>query len=149
MWPPHPRPLSPVSRGRGEFFVFRFQASRGRKSAGEAAAELHRRAGLAFGFVHGVCGPLTPDPSPRFTWARGHLVFSFQASRGRKSAGEAAVELHCRAGLAFGCVHGVCGRLTPDPSPPFHGCEGGISFQLSNGVRAGKGEMLRNVTCLF
>ena len=32
--PPHPRPLSPVSRGRGEDWVVSGQASRGRESAG-------------------------------------------------------------------------------------------------------------------
>jgi hypothetical protein len=37
----------------------------------------------------------------------------------------------------------------PTPLPRFTWARGAFSFQLSNGVRAGKGEMLRNVTCLF
>jgi len=46
-WPPHPRPLSPVSRGRGEDL----RASRGRQSAGEAAVALQCRGWWDCGFV--------------------------------------------------------------------------------------------------
>jgi hypothetical protein len=42
-WPPHPRPLSPVSRGRGEESAFSGQASRGRESAGVSAAGVRRQ----------------------------------------------------------------------------------------------------------
>ena len=42
-WPPHPRPLSPVSRGRGEESAFSGEASRGRESAGVSAAGVRRQ----------------------------------------------------------------------------------------------------------
>jgi len=43
VWPPHPRPLSPVSRGRGG----ELWASRGRESAGGGAAALRPAAAVA------------------------------------------------------------------------------------------------------
>ena len=47
-----------------------------------------------------------------------------QASRGRESAGEAAVALHCRVGVGVWFCVELCGPFTPDPSPLFHGGEG-------------------------
>ncbi|MFN9291619.1 MAG: hypothetical protein ACK6EB_26380, partial [Planctomyces sp.] len=62
-------------------------------------------------------------------------VGSGRASRGRESAGEAAVALHCRAGLGqWLCVEVFC-PLTPDPSPPFHGGVGGIAGEPRTVVR--------------
>ncbi len=42
-------------------------------------------------------------------------VIIVRASRGRESAGETAVALQCRAGLAFG---GVLRRFAPSPPTP-------------------------------
>jgi hypothetical protein len=45
--------------------------------------------------------------------------------------------LPCRVALLT-CV-GVCGPLTPDPSPPFHGGEGRIGVRASRGRESAGG----------
>ena len=75
------------------------QASRGRKSAGAAAAALCAVSGWSvaacWGVCWGVCSPSPPTPLPRFTGARGDCVFELRKAhhpprpwKGRGAGGE-------------------------------------------------------------
>ena len=140
-WPPHPRPLSPVSRGRGEDFVFLVLW----KSATAPLAP-------GRGEGTGVRGETTLSPTPwlpRHGYSAG--CWSHAKTRRREAAkGNARGGVRCslfggrlafdgihaaRPGnaaaglpksLGVGAVAGWVFPLTPDPSPPFHGGEGRI-----------------------
>ena len=114
--PPHPRPLSPVSRGRGEIC----------RRAADGSPRVRRRlscisvsCGLWL-FVE-VCCPLTPDPSPPFHGGEGRICRRAADGSPRVRRRLRCISVSCGLWL---CV-GMCCPLTPDPSPPA-GARGGF-----------------------
>ena len=129
--PPHPRPLSPVSRGRGGIL-----GERGRQSAvvcafrgsGFPARDLPFCVWIARGSRHwGMCfaGNWShAKPRRREGKCRGRCRVFRRAADGSPRVWRLCG--NCGGGLACGCVLGRVVPFTPDPSPPFHGGEGGL-----------------------
>ncbi len=131
VWPPHPRPLSPVSRGRGGLSVARaFQPE-------ICPLRLAAWRLLLPGRVAGGW----PYAKPRGGRTRSVFgVWSGEPRTGVRGWGSVCA-LHALPVLVCGCVLG-CVPLTPDPSPPFHGGEGRNALARTRtragaGVRAG------------
>jgi len=132
-----PSPPTPLPRFTG--------ARRALRSSGFPARDLPSATGCLQVAAAGRGGSGWAHAKPRSRERKRSSWFSVfgQASRGRESAGEAAVALHCRAGVGlWQCVGECVAPSPPTPLPRFTGARGAV-WVSRGGLRRRSGSSCR------